>query len=308
MPPLLLRLSLLAALLLGSLPLAAQEPARPAGRPVVLGRDTVLTLYAPRPPFTLEQRTLAVTAMLAHLAGRDDLPLDQFRVVSGLGERSVIMLDTLPRRRGAGGRRRGGRRAARDAGGALGAFAAAVPRARAPSVPDAQPRHRIRRGAARDAGVRGNHLAGAPAGGAPGAVAASLGGGAARGPPRQPDAARRAGPGRLRGGGGDEPGTRQLAAGAGLPLAGDGVQLVRVDPAAGQPHPAPRPRAHRGHGARTGGVPAEPVLHRGDGDAAPPAGARHPHRLPRHRAGQRSASGTSRPSGPIPPTRSSARW
>jgi len=95
MPSLPLRLSLLAAVLLGTLPLAAQEPARPAGRPVVLGRDTVLTLYAPRPPTTLEQRTLAVTAMLAQLAGRGELPLDRLRVVSD-SQFTVIMLDTLP--------------------------------------------------------------------------------------------------------------------------------------------------------------------------------------------------------------------
>lgn len=88
-------LSLLAALLLGSLPLAAQEPTRPAGRPVVLGRDTVLTLYAPRPPNNLEQRTLAVTALLAQLASQRDLPLDRLRVVSDSAF-SVIMLDTLP--------------------------------------------------------------------------------------------------------------------------------------------------------------------------------------------------------------------
>jgi small-conductance mechanosensitive channel len=95
MLPRLLPLSLLAALLLGTTPLAAQEPARPAGRPVVLGRDTVLTLYAPRPPNTLEQRALGVTGMLTQLAGRGDLPLDRLRVVSD-SQRSVIMLDTLP--------------------------------------------------------------------------------------------------------------------------------------------------------------------------------------------------------------------
>jgi small-conductance mechanosensitive channel len=95
MLPRLLPLSLLAALLCGAAPLATQEPARPVGRPVVLGRDTVLTLYAPRPPNTLEQRALAATGMLAQLARRDDLRLHLLRVVSD-SQGSVIMLDTLP--------------------------------------------------------------------------------------------------------------------------------------------------------------------------------------------------------------------
>jgi small-conductance mechanosensitive channel len=89
------RLSLLAALLLGTAPLAAQEPARPAGRPVVLGRDTVLTLYDVRPPYTLQQRTLAVTSMLAQVADRDGLRLDQLRLVSD-SQSTLIMADSVP--------------------------------------------------------------------------------------------------------------------------------------------------------------------------------------------------------------------
>ncbi|HEX5818737.1 MAG TPA: mechanosensitive ion channel domain-containing protein [Gemmatimonadales bacterium] len=98
-----LRTGLVLAGWLVAAPLAAQDSARPAppsaaaapvGRPVVLGRDTVLTLYASQPPYSLEQRTLAVTGMLAEVAGRADLRLDSLQVVPQ-ADGAFIMADSV---------------------------------------------------------------------------------------------------------------------------------------------------------------------------------------------------------------------
>ena len=77
-------------------PVAAQDTVRaaPAGRPVVLGGDTVLTLYASQPPYSLEQRTLAVTALLMQVADRTDLLLDSLWVASEANG-AVVMADSV---------------------------------------------------------------------------------------------------------------------------------------------------------------------------------------------------------------------
>lgn len=95
--PLRARLVLLAGL--AATPLAAQAgtPARqlPEGRPVVLGSDTVLTLRAAVPPFTLQQRALAISGGLAEASSRGDLYLRKLRVVPESGQ-TVIYADTVP--------------------------------------------------------------------------------------------------------------------------------------------------------------------------------------------------------------------
>jgi small-conductance mechanosensitive channel len=85
---------------LWSAPLVAQDsvaPAvrpSPAGYPIVLGHDTVLRLHADLPPYTLEQRGLAVTGLLAQAAGRADLDLAHLRVATHDG-RPVILADSV---------------------------------------------------------------------------------------------------------------------------------------------------------------------------------------------------------------------
>jgi small-conductance mechanosensitive channel len=88
-----------AVLLLASLaaaPLAGQNIARsaPAGVPVLLGGDTVFTLYAPSPPYTLEQRASEVTSRLEQLAQQGNRPLPRLHLVpdaSGI----IVMADSL---------------------------------------------------------------------------------------------------------------------------------------------------------------------------------------------------------------------
>jgi small-conductance mechanosensitive channel len=77
-----MRLPLLLALL-GAAPLAAQAPAPPSGAavPVVQGADTLLVLHAASPPYTLQQRALAVSANLAQATARARVG-DSVRIVS----------------------------------------------------------------------------------------------------------------------------------------------------------------------------------------------------------------------------------
>jgi small-conductance mechanosensitive channel len=84
----------LVSLAIGAASLAAQDTVRaePAGLPVLLGADTVLTIYQDVPPYTLTQRAREVESRIEAMAGDGTAPAPALRIASDTGA-TVITAD-----------------------------------------------------------------------------------------------------------------------------------------------------------------------------------------------------------------------